>query len=91
MRINGVLIDQATTTKILFKWDEFDDIAAGSVDSDANPSGFTREATGWRINLGALNLTPAIYKMAIIVYSSAYPQGKVYSPADQTIIEIVAV
>lgn len=90
LTMNGAPIDPATTTKIAFQWRAFGSIPAGSVDSDANPSGFTREATGWRINLGTLNLAPGVYKMALIVFSAAYPEGKVFSSFDRTTIEIIA-
>lgn len=90
LTVNGAPIDPATTTKIAFQWRAFGAIPAGSVDSDTNPAGFAREATGWRINLGALNLTPGVYKMALIVFTASYPEGKVFSSFDRTTIEIVA-
>ena len=90
LSVNGAAIDPATTTKIAFQWRATGGIPAGSVDSTANPSGFSREATGWRVNLGALNLAPGVYQMALIVFTAAYPEGKVFSSFDRTTIEILA-
>lgn len=82
LRLNGAVFNSSSITKIAFRW------PSGSVDSDNNPSGLSREAGGWRVNLGVVGIPPGIYKMSIIVFSQAWPNGIVWSSPDQTIIEI---
>lgn len=95
LKMNGSTVDPATTTKIAFWWPDQGSIAngkinSGQVDSQTHPQAFSRESGGWRVNLGAAGLTPGVYKMSIIVFSEAWPEGKVWAPYDKTTVEIIA-
>jgi hypothetical protein len=86
---NGVAVDPASIDKVELKWPAKGARPAGSVDSVTHPAAFTRETNGWRISLGALDLSVGSYIMTILAYGPAFPQGMNFTPKDLASIEIL--
>lgn len=89
LRENGVAIDPASIEKIEMKWPARGARAAGSIDSLTHAAAFSRETNGWRINLGALDLSVGSYIMTIVAFGPAFPQGLNFTPKDPASIEIL--
>ena len=89
LKSNGVAIDPASIDRIEMTWAARGARPAGSVDSVTHAAAFTRETNGWRINLGALDLSVGSYIMTILAFGPAFPQGMNFTPKDLASIEIL--